>query len=146
MPFRFSLATVLNLREQLEQREMLLLERRYAELAAVQGRLWEAAESIVRAQQQQADELKAGTTAFPLQLIVETIKALERHRATLQLNLQEAQLRLREQLGKYRQARQKRDVLEELRQQQFDYYQREQGKMEQRECDELFLLRLQHKR
>jgi len=146
MPFRFPLATVLNLRERLEQRELLLLERRYAELAAVQGKLWEAAQNITRAHEQQAQDLKRGTTAFPLHLNAEAIKALERHREALQLNLQEAQLRLREQLEKYRQARQKRDVLEELRQQQLDHYRREQGKAEQRERDELFLLRLQHKR
>jgi len=146
MPFRFSLATVLSLREKLEQREMLLLERRYSELAAVQGKLWEAAQNITRAQEQQAEDLKRGTTAFPLQLNVETIRSLEKHRATLQKQLQEAQLRLRDQLEKYRQARQKRDVLEELRKQQLEHHQREQGKMEQRERDELFLLRLQHKR
>jgi len=146
MPFRFSLTTVLNLRERLEQREQLVLERRYAELAVVQGKLWEATQNLTRAQELQAEELKQGTTAFQLQLTVEHIKALEQQQMSLQKSLQEAQSRLREQLEIYRQARQKRDVLEELRQQQLDQYQREQGKLEQRERDELFLLRLQHKR
>jgi len=145
MPFRFSLASVLNIREKLEQRELLLLERRYAELATAQGKLWEVAQNIVRNHEQQADELKRGTTGFQLQMAIEEAKALEDRRLQLQKKLQEAQKALREQLENYRKARQKRDVLEELRQQQLDRYQREQGKIEQRERDELFLLRLQHK-
>jgi len=146
MPFRFSLATVLNLREKLEQRELLFLERRYAELAAVQGKLWEVAQNISCAQEQQEQELKSGTTAFQLQLTQEKLKLLDLQRDGLQRNLQEAQLRLREQLDSYRKARQKRDVLEELRQRQHGQYQQEQEKLEQRERDELFLLRRQHKR
>ena len=146
MPFRFSLEAVLNLRERLEQHEMLLLEGCYTELAAAQGELWETAQNIARAQAQQAEELKSGTTAFPLQLQVATIGSLEQRRAVLQKNLQDAQARLHEQLEKYRQARKKRDVLKELHQQQLRKYQQEQEKLEQRERDELFLLRLQHKR
>jgi len=146
MSFRFSLAAVLSLREKIEQRELLMLERRYAELAAAQGKLWELAQSIGRNQEEQAEALKQGTTAFQLQLAVEEAKRLEENRVQLQKKLEEAQARLRDQLKIYRQARQKRDVLEELRQQQFEQYRREQAKIEQREGDELFLLRLQHKR
>ena len=142
MPFRFSLATVLNLRENLEQNEARILEQRYAELAAAQGRLWEAEQNITRAQQDRAQQLNEGTSAFQLQLALQEEAGLKQKRLDAHQNLQEAQIRLRQQIGIYKQARQKRDTLEELRKRQATEYQREQSKSEQQERDELYLLRL----
>ena len=142
MPFRFSLATVLNLHENLEQKEAQILEQRYAELAAAQGRLWEAEQNIVRAQQERARQLDAGTSAFQLQLALQEEAGLKEKRLDAHQKLQEAQTRLREQIANYKQARQKRDTLEELRKRRAAEYQREQSKSEQQERDELYLLRL----
>lgn len=141
MPFRFSLASVLKLRGTLEHRELLALERRYAELAAAQGRLWEAEKVIVAAREQRERQLRNGTTAIEIQFGLEHANQLERNRAALHTALQETQRILREQLTRYRKARQERDVLEELRKRQFEVYRREQDKIEQNQRDELFLLR-----
>lgn len=146
MPFRFSLATVLNLRENLEQKEAGILEQRYAELAAAQGRLWEAEQNITRAQQDRAQQLNEGTSAFQLQLALQEEAGLKQKRLDAHQKLQEAQIRLREQIEIYKQARQKRDTLEELRKRQATEYQREQSKSEQQERDELYLLRLRSPR
>jgi len=142
MPFRFSLATVLNLRVNLEQKEARILELRYAELAAAQGRLWEAEQNITRAQQDRAQQLNEGTSAFQLQLALQEEAGLKQKRLDAHQKLQEAQIRLRQQIEIYKQARQKRDTLEELRKRQATEYQREQSKSEQQERDELYLLRL----
>jgi flagellar export protein FliJ len=144
MPFQFSLATVLRLRETLEHTELLTLEKRYSELALAQGRLWEAEQNIIRAAESRQLELSRGTTAIQLQLAIEEESQMRQQRDALLQKLQEAQKVLREQLAIYWKARQKRDILQELRKQKLDVYQRTQAKLEQRERDELFLLR--HKR
>jgi len=141
MGFRFSLATVLRLRENLEHTESLVLERHYAELARVQGMLWEAELNIGNARRIKNEELAQGMTGIQLQLAIEEESRLQQHRDTLLQKLQEAQKLLREQMATYRKARQKRDVLEELRKRNFNSYRREQEKREQRERDEAFLLR-----
>src|SRR5450631_897484 len=141
MPFQFSLATVLRLRENLEHTELLTLEKRYSELALAQGRLWEAEQNIIRAAESRQLELSRGTTAIQLQLAIEEESQMRQQRDALLQKLQEAQRVLREQLAIYWKARQKRDILQELRKQKFDVYQRTQAKLEQRERDELFLLR-----
>ncbi len=141
MPFRFPLASVLKLRGTLEHRELLVLERRYAELAAAQGRLWEAEKAIVVAREQRERQLQNGTTAIQIQFALEHANQLERNRTALHAALLETQRILREQLTVYRKARQERDVLEELRKRQFDVYRRAQDKIEQNQKDELFLLR-----
>jgi flagellar export protein FliJ len=141
MPFRFSLATVLRVRENVEHTEALKLEKCYAELAKAQGMLWEAEQNIVRARQSRQDELERGLTGVELQMAVEEElywKQLSAQRLQL---LHEAQARLRDQITAYRKARQSRDVLEELRLQKFESYRREQDKSEQRQRDEAFLLR-----
>jgi flagellar export protein FliJ len=146
MAFRFSLETVLRLRENLEHTESLLLERRYAELAQVQGMLWEAEQNIVYSREQKNRELDRGTTTIQLQLAVEEESRLREHRDALVQKLQEAQALLREQLSAYRKARQKRDILQELRKQKFDLHRREQEKSEQSQSDEAFLLRRKDRR
>jgi len=146
MAFRFSLETVLRLRETLEHTESLILERRYSELARAQGMLWEAEQNIIYSRETKNEELARGMTAIQLQLAIEEESRLQQQRDTLLRKLQEAQNLLREQLAAYRKARQKRDVLEELRKRNFESYRREQEKREQRERDETFLLRRKSRR
>jgi flagellar FliJ protein len=141
MAFRFSLATVLRVRENLEHTEALRLEKCYADLAKVQGMLWEAEQNIARAQQSRQDQLVRGVTAVELQMAMEEESRWKQRSAQLLQQLRDAQARLREQIVAYRKARQNRDVLEELRKQKLDTYRREQEKSEQRERDEAFLLR-----
>jgi flagellar export protein FliJ len=142
MPFRSSLAAVLNLRENLEQKEARILEKRYVELSAAQGRLWEAEQNIIRAQDERAQELSQGTSAFQLQLALGEETRLKNVRDDWQKKLQDAQTNLRQQIEIYKKARQNRDTLDELRKQQAEEYQREQLKSEQQERDELYLMRL----
>jgi flagellar export protein FliJ len=141
MPFRFSLTTVLKVRENIEQKESRALEKCYVELSAAQGRLWEAEQNISREQQEREAELKQGTSAFQLQMSLEEERRLKEVRDQHIKKLAEAQARLREQIEIYKRARQQRDTMEELRIQQAEEYRREQLKNEQQERDELFLMR-----
>jgi flagellar export protein FliJ len=141
MPFRFSLSTVLKLRDNLEQKESRILEQCYAELAAVQGRLWEAEQNIVRAGEERREQLKAGLPAIHLQLALQAETQLKLSRDSLRQKLGQAQTHLREQIEIYKKARQQRDTLEEIRGKQLESYQREAAKSEQQQRDELHLLR-----
>jgi flagellar export protein FliJ len=141
MPFRFPLASVLKVREDLEHRELLMLERKYSELAAAQSAYWQAQQALTDERKRQQQELMEGTTAVQLQTGIEYSTYLEQQRRILELKLLEAQSRLREQQEIYWKARQERDVLQELRKQQFQKYSQEEAKREQSERDELFLIR-----
>ncbi len=141
MPFRFPLASVLKVREDLEHRELLMLERKYAELAAAQSAYWQAQQVLSEERNRQQQELTEGTTGVQLQTGIEYSTYLEQQRRTLELKLLDAQSRLREQQETYWKARQERDVLQELRKQQFQKYSQEEAKREQSERDELFLIR-----
>jgi len=146
MAFRFALASVLKYRQDLEHRELLRLEQRYAELAAAQAEFWKAEENIVLARKEREHTLSQGTTAVHLQLALEYDARLRRRRESSQKALAEAQASLRQQLQAYHQARQSRDALEELRKKQFEAYRKEEGRSEQRQRDELFLLRRRARR
>jgi flagellar biosynthesis chaperone FliJ len=146
MPFRFSLAAVLRVRENLEHAESLILEKRYSELAKFQGMLWEAQQNIHHARQARQDQLTRGVTAIELQLKMEEEAYWKQRSVEVSQQLLQAQARLREQIAVYRKARQNRDVLEELRKQKFEIYRREQERAEQKDRDEAFLLRRKSQR
>jgi flagellar export protein FliJ len=146
MPFRFSLAAVLRVRENLEHTESLVLEKRYVELAKAQGMLWEAEQNIHHARQAREEQLSCGVTAIELQLKMEEESYWKQRSVELSQQLLQAQARLHEQIVIYRKARQSRDILEELRKQKFESYRRAQDKAEQRDRDEAFLLRRKNQR
>ena len=146
MPFRFTLAPVLRLRENLERREYLALQALYAETAEVRSdiRGWE--QMLLQARSQRISKLSEGMPAVLLQFELESEARVERKRQTLLAKLAELQGKVNEQIGKYRQARQKREILEELRRQQLQDYTREEAVREQQAADELFLLRRLHRK
>ena len=146
MPFRFTLAPVLRLRENLERREYLALQALYSESAEVRSdiRGWE--QMLLQARSQRISKLSEGMPAVLLQFELESEARVERKRQTLLAKLAELQGKVNEQIGKYRQARQKREILEELRRQQLQDYTREEAVREQQAADELFFLRRMHRK
>ena len=84
--------------------------------------------------------------AVLLQFELESEARVEHRRQTLLAKLADLQAKVKEQIEKYRQARQKREVLEELRRQQLQEYTREEATREQQAADELFLLRRIHRK
>lgn len=141
MPFRFTLSPVLRLRENLERREYLTLQALYSESAGVRSDIRALEQLLARARSQRADKLSEGMPAVLLQFELESEARVEHKRQTLVTKLVELQAKLKEQVEKYRQARQKREILEELRRQQLREYTREEATREQQAADELFLLR-----
>lgn len=141
MPFRFTLAPVLRLRENLERREYLALQALYSESAEVRSDIRGLEQMLLQARSQRISKLSEGMPAVLLQFELESEARVERKRQTLLTKLAELQGKVNEQIGKYRLARQKREILEELRRQQLQEYAREEAIREQQAADELFLLR-----
>jgi len=141
MSFRFSLAAVLTYRESLEHREYIALEQIQQEILRIEAHLLQVEEWRTTAAQQRSAELARGVSSVALQQAYEYELALERYRDLQQDKLRELKNRSKQQLKNYEVARQKRQVLDELRGHQFAAYTRAQARQQQHLLDELFLAR-----
>jgi len=141
MPFQFPLAAVLQYRKSLEEQEYLALERIHHEITGVEGQIARAEEWLVDARQSRASDLARGVASIHLQGAYDRELALERQRDSLQSQLRELKHKLQQHLKSYEVARQKREVLDELRHRQLDVYARHQAKRQQNVLDDLFLSR-----
>jgi len=146
MPFRFPLSPVLRLRENLERREYLALQTLYAQAAEVRSDIKALEQVLAQARRRRSENLLTGMPAAHLQLELEGEARVVHKRQALTAKLAELQDKVNEQIGKYQQARQKRETLEELRRQQLEEYVREEATREQQAKDELFLLRRMHRK
>jgi flagellar protein FliJ len=141
MAFRFALAAVLQYREALEQREYLALEKIQLEIAQAERRVQKLEESWSAAAKRREEELGRGTRSIHLQAAYNQELFFQKQRDDLLLKLQDLQAKRQQAMKAYELARQKREVLQELRTRAFDAYRHEQAKREQRTLDDLFLAR-----
>jgi flagellar export protein FliJ len=141
MAFRFALAAVLKFRESIEQQEYLALERIQQEIAQTQLRLLKCDERIAAATKRRDAELARGVASVYLQAAYDEVLALQKQRDALQAKLQALEVKRQEQIRSYEAARQKREVLDELRTRQLDAYRREQATRQQKMLDDIFLSR-----
>lgn len=141
MGFRFSLAAVLKYRQALEQREQAALEKIQQEIVILEGQIIEAEQNLLLLESRRDENLKAGMPAIHLQDAIEQEHALARLKTDLTTKREEMRLKRLEILKAYEQARQKRELLERLRERGFDEYVREQTKAEQSAIADLFLAR-----
>jgi len=145
MAFHFSLAAVLKLRESIEQQEYLTLEKIHQEIARSQSEISNVELHQAELQQDRDKQLSASMPSVHLQNIFERIFALERRKDALKVALAELAVKKDQQLKIYSEARQKREVLESMRERQHSIYQREETKRQQALMDDLFLARLRRK-
>lgn len=143
MSFKFSFAAVLRFRQTLEERDKLALERIQHEIARL-TRLLEQVE-IEKAKDARTRELEL-SGGIPAAHILAIEAARQR--------LQQSKKQLEEQLGKLRAEREKkllayntsrrnREMLSELRQQQWEEYESQEARRQQKIMDDLFLSRRQ---
>jgi flagellar export protein FliJ len=145
MAFHFSLAAVLKLRESIEQQEYLNLEKILQEVAHAQAEIAKAELWQAELQQDRDKQLSGSMSSIHLQSIFEQIFALEQRKDALKAVLAELAIKKEQQLKIYNEARQKREVLENMRERQHSIYQREEIKRQQTLMDDLFLARLKRK-
>lgn len=141
MAFQFSLQPVLRLRASYERVERLKLLQIAAAIVQVQNEIAASVQESEKARQNLSQWLASGSSGVEIQFETVCESARLNYRHTLVARL--AGLRGKHEAQKvvYRMARQKREILENLRERQFHEYQIEQARCEQRTLDELFLLR-----
>ena len=141
MAFRFTLQSVLHLRQGLEWRE----EQRLLACAAVVTRLQDDIVQLdeTHANQKRAtlQELQMGSCASVLQFADVCDAAYSQKRMTLLKELREAEQKRLAQLQIYQNARQKREILDGLHERQKAAYDLEFARREQQRADEVYLLR-----
>jgi flagellar export protein FliJ len=145
MAFRFTLAAVLKYRKNLEQREYLALGRVQQEIVQVEAQLHECEQWLSEDTRLRTAETARGIASIHLQEAYERELRLQRQRDALQIQQQELRLKRLQCLKAYELARQKREILERLRDQQLQAYVLDQGRREQRRVDDLFLSRLKRR-
>ncbi len=146
MPFRFTLAPVLRLRQSVERQRSLALQNAALQVARAQGTLAQLDLFLSESATVDSASLTTGLTAAEMRfagLVREQIEQLRAH-------LREDVLRLegirRESAVAYQQAFREREVLESLRTRQRRVYQIEQTRREQRQLDAAYLLQRWHRR
>lgn len=141
MPFHFSLQAVLHLYQSLEHQQELRLRAANQQVARVRHMM----EQLDAAKQQnrvrQSQELQAGTTSAELEFARTMESALMKRRGELEVELLRVQQLRDEQQRNFHIARRRRETLSSLRETQLEDYQREAARREQRQADDVFLLR-----
>lgn len=141
MAFRFSLQPILRLRasvERLEQLRMLLLA---AQIARVEREIVSLEENLSAERQLRLSSLSEGVPAAELHFDGAREKTRADQIRALRDLLAGIRRKHEEQRLVYHAARQKREILENLRKRRFEEYRRDQLRREQHLLDEAFLLR-----
>jgi len=89
----------------------------------------------------QSQELNAGTTAAELRFALLCDAALHNERREIERQILRLEALRDKQQAVYRQARRERETFESLRNRQLAEYHRSRARREQRQLDDLFLLR-----
>jgi flagellar biosynthesis chaperone FliJ len=88
-------------------------------------------------------ETARGVASVHLQDAYDQEISLEKQRDALRVTRQELKIKLQQCIKAYEIARQKREVLDSMRERQFETYKIEQARLEQGRVDDLFLARRQ---
>ena len=146
MPFHFPLQAVFHFRQSIEHQQELRLRAANQQVSKVRHLLDQIDERIRQVQTRESQELGAGTTSAELRFALSCEASLRQQRQEAQRELSRWQ-NLRDQQQKiFQQARRERETFESLRDHQLREYERDAARREQRQLDDLFLLRRAHLR
>jgi flagellar export protein FliJ len=141
MGFRFSLATVLRVREIIERREERALQKIQAEIAQVARQVAEIGAAIAAAQQAREQALRQAMPAGQLHTMLwEVGTALQKQQA-LQQQLAALEQQKEQQLKIYQNAHRDREMLTDMCDRHRDEYQAEQTRAQQKQLDDIFAAR-----
>jgi flagellar export protein FliJ len=141
MAFHFSMETLLRLRHSLERKERLTLEDLARRIAAVRTEIAELQQEHRAALALQSGGLKGGLNASELHFAQACEAVREARHRSLTDRLVELEKQHRLQQSVFLEARQKREVLDNLRDRQESEYRRDRDRREQQDVDDLFLMR-----
>jgi len=146
MVFRFSLQTLLRIRQSREQQQELRLRATNQRVAAVREEIARIDQRIELGRTAQRHRLQTGTIAVELQFERLCAEVLGEHRVRMIKELALREKHRDEERARFEQLRRERETVEALRDRQLLLYQQESRRREQRQLDDLFLLRHQYLR
>jgi flagellar export protein FliJ len=141
MAFHFPLQAVFHFRQSVEHQQELRLRAANQQVARIRHLVDQIDERIRQVHIRQSQALGIGTTSAEMRFVLggETLLRQQRQEAERELvrwqNLRDQQQRI------FQQARRERETFESLRDHQLRDYQRNAARREQRQLDDLFLLR-----
>jgi flagellar export protein FliJ len=141
MAFHFPLQAVFHFRQSVEHQQELRLRTANQQVARARRVVEQFDERIRQVQLRQCQELGAGTTSAEMRFALTGEAALRLQRQDAERDLARWQ-NLRDQQQKiFQLARRERETFESLRDHQLHEYERDARRREQRQLDDLFLLR-----
>jgi flagellar export protein FliJ len=141
MAFQFPLEAVFHFRQSVEHQQELRLRTANQQVARARRVVEQFDERILQMQLRESQELGAGTTSAELRFALAGEAALRQQRQDAERDLQRWQALRHQQQKIFQQARRERETFESLRNHQLRDYQRAAARREQRQLDDLFLLR-----
>ena len=141
MAFRFSLATVLQVRESIEQREERALQQIQLEMARVLRQIEELSAAIAKARDIQEDALRQPVPAGYLHGLLWEAQAAEVRRKALLSTLQTLEVQRDKQMKIYQAAHRNHETLISMKRDQRNVYELEQARTQQKSLDDLFMAR-----
>jgi flagellar export protein FliJ len=141
MAFRYPLQSLLRVRQSLERQEELRLFAIAAMVASLRAQLESLHQDQLKMKRDTLQEMAGGCSGAVIQFAAASEAAFAAARGKLEAKLQEAERKRQAQLRNYQAARQKREILEGLRDRQEAAYDLELSRRKQQLLDELFLVR-----
>jgi flagellar export protein FliJ len=145
MAFRFPLASVLRVREGIEKREEVALQRAQLEVARVQRRIDELTDQLAAASKSREKALEETIQASRLQNIQAEINAALEAKQTLFSTLQTLRRQRDAQMKLYKIAHSGRQMVSDLLTQQKNAYEHEQLRIQQKRLDDIVASRWQRR-
>ncbi len=143
MPFRFPLASVLRVRESVEKREEVALQKAHLDVARVRRSLDELTGELARACEERDHALLRTIQANRLRAMEFEIKAAIEAKQTLLNTLETLRHKRDIQMKLYMKAHSERQMLTDLLTQQRSSYEHEQLRIQQKRLDDIVASRWQ---
>ena len=146
MPFRFTLAPLLRLRQSIERQRALQLQEANLQGSRAQETLAQLERFLSDSSQSESAGLTVGCTAAELQFASVIRENLHHFRQELQSDICKLELLRQQAASAYHRAYREREVIETLRARQRHDYHQEQLRRQQQELDATYLLQRWHRR
>jgi flagellar export protein FliJ len=143
MPFRFSLASVLRLRESIEKREEVALKTVQLEVLRVRRRIDELTDEMTKAWEERERALQKPIQATHLQALQAEINTAEEARQILIETMHTLRQQRDAQMKNYKTARSERQMLTNLSAQKKSAYEQDQARRQQKSLDDIVAARWQ---
>lgn len=141
MAYRFALQSVLHLRQSLEHQQELRLRAVNQQVARVQHAIGQIDSRREQMRAARGQQLQRWMTAAEMRFELQCEEALLRLRRELEKQSARLQQLRDQQRAVLQQARQARETLEAVRDRQLQIYRQQAARRDQREQDDLFLMR-----